>query len=140
MGFQIVFNISKIKKPCKLIGQVHFCLQLEKEVLKKCFRQITKTTMVHHLTLKKAHIDGSISFQNIFFPEILAICYFRALWACQTCLTIPKKNFMIKLQLPWISYYMQKANFLPQIVFEILKFKKLSNPIGLEYFQLQLKN
>ena len=30
--------------------------------------------------------------------------------------------------------------FLPQIVFEILKFKKLSNPIGLEYFQLQLKN
>ena len=39
-----------------------------------------------------------------------------------------------------ISYYMQKANFLPQIVFEILKFKKLSNPIGLEYFQSQLKN
>ena len=37
-------------------------------------------------------------------------------------------------------YYMQKANFLPQIVFVILKFKKLSNPIGLEYFQLQLKN
>ena len=69
MGFQIVFNISKIKKPCKLIGQVHFCLQLEKEVLKKCFRQITKTTMVHHLTLKKAHIDGSISFQNIFFQK-----------------------------------------------------------------------
>ena len=30
--------------------------------------------------------------------------------------------------------------FLPQIVFEILKFKKLSIPISLEYFQLQLKN
>ena len=29
-----------------------------------------------------------------------------------------------------------KASFLPQIVFEILKFKKLSNLIGLEYFQL----
>ena len=33
--------------------------------------------------------------------------------------------------------YMQKANFLPQIVFEILKFIKLCNLIGLEYFQLQ---
>ena len=39
-----------------------------------------------------------------------------------------------------VSYCMQKANFLPQIFFEILKFKKLSNPIGLKYFQLQLKN
>ena len=73
------------------------------------------------------------------FPEILAICYFRVLWACQTYLTTPKKNFMIKLQYPWISYYMQKANSLPQIVFEILKLK-LSNLIGLEYFQLQFKN
>ena len=36
--------------------------------------------------------------------------------------------------------YMQKANFLPQIVFEILKFRKICNLIGLEYFQLQLKN
>ena len=35
---------------------------------------------------------------------------------------------------------MQKANFLPQIVFEILKFRKICNLIGLEYFQLQLKN
>ena len=34
----------------------------------------------------------------------------------------------------------EKANFLPQIVFEILKFKKLCNLIGLEYYQLQLKN
>ena len=39
MGFQIVFNISKIKKPCKLIGQINFSLQPEKEVLKKCFWQ-----------------------------------------------------------------------------------------------------
>ena len=51
-----------------------------------------------------------------------------------------QENFMIKLQLPWLSYYMQKANFLPQIVFGILQFKKLSNPSGLDYFQLQLKN
>ena len=113
--------------------------------------------MVYHLKPKKAQIDGSMFFKihiaDLFlgtfgqawlnqqsFQEILAICYFRGLWECQTCLTTPKKNFMIKLQLPWISYYMQKANFLPQIVFVILKFKKLSNPIGLEYFQLQLKN
>ena len=45
-----------------------------------------------------------------------------------------QENFVIKLQLLWISYYMQKANFLPQIVFEILKFKKICNLIGLEYF------
>ena len=38
-----------------------------------------------------------------------------------------------------ISYYMQKANFLPQIVFEILNFKKLRNVTGPEHFQLQLK-
>ena len=31
-------------------------------------------------------------------------------------------------------------SFLPQLVLEILKFKKLCYPIGLEYFQLQLKN
>ena len=30
----------------------------------------------------------------------------------------------MKLRLRWISYYMQKANVLTQIVFEILKFKK----------------
>ena len=36
--------------------------------------------------------------------------------------------------------YMQKANFLPQIVFEILKFRRICNLIGLEHFQLQLKN
>ena len=35
---------------------------------------------------------------------------------------------------------MLKVNFLPKIVFEILRFKKLSNPIDLDDFQLQLKN
>ena len=73
-------------------------------------------------------------------PAILAICYFRALWACQACLTTPNKNFMIKLQLLWVSFYIQKANFLPQILFEISKSKKLWNLTGLECFQLQLKN
>ena len=45
-----------------------------------------------------------------------------------------------KLQFPWTTYYNQKPNFLPQIIFEILKFKKLYNLIGREHFQLQLKN
>ena len=67
-------------------------------------------------------------------PAILAICYFRALWTCQA----PNKNFMIKLQLLWVSFYIQKANFLPQILFEISKSKKLWNLTGLECFQLQL--
>ena len=29
MGFQIIFNILKIKKSCKLIGQIYFRVQLE---------------------------------------------------------------------------------------------------------------
>ena len=33
-----------------------------------------------------------------------------------------------------------KSKLLPQIVFEILKFKKLYNLIGQEHFQLELKN
>ena len=32
-----------------------------------------------------------------------------------------------------------KSKFLPQIVFEILKFKNLSNPTGLEYFNYDSK-
>ena len=32
-----------------------------------------------------------------------------------------------------------KSKVSTSIVFEILKLKELSNPIGLEYFQLQLK-
>ena len=45
---------------------------------------------------------------------------------------MPDHTKMVKLQ--------QKADSLPQIVFEILKFKKFYNLIGLEYFQLQLKD
>ena len=134
-----------------------FADNLRKRFWRNVFGRITKATMVHHLTPKKHTLPDQFSFKihtaDLFsstfgqawlnkqpFPEILAICYFRALWACQAYLTTPKKNFMIKLQLPWISYCMQKANYLPQIVFEILKFKQLCNLIGLEYFQLQLKN
>ena len=36
-GFSNSFQHIKSIKSCKLIGQIHFCLQLEKEVLKKCF-------------------------------------------------------------------------------------------------------
>ena len=123
------------------------------------FGRIIKATFMHHLTPTEKHtlMDNFFFFKihiaDLFqrtlgkaclkqqsFPEILLICYFRALWAWQVCLTTSKKNFMIKLLLRWISYYMQKAKFLPQIVFEILKFKKLGNLIGLEYSQLQLKN
>ena len=111
--------------------------------------------MVHHLTPKKAHINRSNFFQNPYCWFIL-----EHFWTSLTkSTTLPgdinnflfqstmgmsgipgnaKKNFMIKLQLPQISYYMPKANFLPQIVFEILKFKILFNSIGLECFQLQL--
>ena len=73
------------------------------------------------------------------FPEILVIWHFRVLSACQACLTTPNKNFTIKLQFPWISYYMQKENFIPQLIFEISKFKKLCNLIGWEHFQLELR-
>ena len=36
--------------------------------------------------------------------------------------------------------YMQKMNFTPQIVFEILKFKKSCNLIGREHFDLYTEN
>ena len=98
-----------------------FAYNLRKSCWRNVFGKITKATMAHRLTPKKAHIDGSIFFQNPYcwfilehfwqawlnqqpFPEILSIFYFNALWACQACLTTPNKKFMIKLQLPWISY------------------------------------
>ena len=129
MGFQIVFNILKTKKkPTNWLANYTFACKLRKRFWRHFFGRITKATMVHHLTPKKAH--WWINFFSKFilliyfrallaFPVILAICYFRVLWACHRCLTTPKANFIIVLQLLWISYYMQKANFLPQIVFEI---------------------
>ena len=49
--YPIVFNISKIKKVCKRIGQMHFHLQLEDQVLEiKFFGRITKATMLHYAT------------------------------------------------------------------------------------------
>ena len=131
-----------------------FAYNMRKRFWRMFFGRITKVTLVHHLTPKKKHtLMDQFLFQNSYCWFILekfwasftksinlTICYFRALWTCQACLTTPKKIFIIKSQLSWTSYYMQKANFLPQIVFEILKFRKLCNLIGLGYFQLQLNN
>ena len=61
------------------------------------------------------------------FPEMLAILYFRALWECQACLTTPKRNFMINLHLPWISYYTHRPNFLPHSFWGIKTKKKIAN-------------
>ena len=67
------------------------------------------------------------------FPEILAICYFGELLACpgmtdQTRHDLTKASMDNELQ--------QKMNFIPHIVFEILKFKKSCNLIGREHFGL----
>ena len=39
MGFQVFFNISKIKKTLQTDWPNTFCQQLERKILKKCFRQ-----------------------------------------------------------------------------------------------------
>ena len=65
MGFQIVFNILKIKKhPANWLVKYIFAYILRKTCWRNVFGRITKATMVHHLTPKKAHIDGSFFFQN----------------------------------------------------------------------------
>ena len=63
--------------------------------------------MVHHLTPKKAHIDGSISFQNISFQKY---------WQFVILSTMGMSD---------MPYHTQD---------------KLHDQIGLEYFQLHLKN
>ena len=97
MGFQIVFNISKIKKNlANWFSKYIFTNNLRtRTCIHKLFGRITKATMVHHLIdpvnfLIKIHIADL--FQSTFaqvwlnqqaFPEILIICYFRALWRYQ---------------------------------------------------------
>ena len=155
MCFQIVFKILKINKTLQTDWPNTFLPATWERNFQEIF--LAESQRQLPCIILKAHIDGSSFFKihnaDLFystfgqawlnrqpFSEILTICYFRALWAGQSCLTTPKKKFMIKLQLPWIHYYMQKANFLPQIVLGILKRNRLCNLIGLEYFQLQLKN
>ena len=53
-SFQHIKNNKK--KPCELIGQIHFCLQLEKEVLKKRFWQNHKGNYrASFITQKSTH-------------------------------------------------------------------------------------
>ena len=67
MGFQIVFNILKIKIYCKLIAKCIFVYNLRSRFCRnKVFGRIRKTTMVPHLTSKKAHIYGPNFFQNTY--------------------------------------------------------------------------
>ena len=139
MGFQIVFNISKIKKTLQTDWPNTFLPIISERGFEEIFWQNRKGNYGASFNTQKStrqwiHFFFSKSILLIYFRAlnqqsfrvILAICYFGALWACHACLTSPKKKFMIKLQLPWISYCMQKVNLLPEIVFQILKFKKLS--------------
>ena len=119
-------HIKNLKDPANWLDKYIFTYNLRTRLcVDQLFGRITGETMVHHLIdpinfFFKIHIADL--FQSTFgqhwlnqqpFPDILAICYFRGLRACQSCLTTPNKNVMIKLQLLWTSYYMQKANFLP---------------------------
>ena len=160
MDFQIVFNILKIKKILQTdwpntclpttweldFADIMFLAESQRQLWWWSFNT-QKSTHWWIKVLYKTHIAdllrstfGQAWLNQQFFSEILAICYFRALYACQTCLITSKKNFSVKLKLPWISFYMQKANLLPQKVVKILKFKKSCNVIGRQHFQLQLKN
>ena len=75
MVFQIVFNLLKIKKiPENWLTKYIYVYNLRRRLWRNVFGRTTKTTMMHHLTLKKAHIDGSI-----FFSKSILLVYFRAL-------------------------------------------------------------
>ena len=144
MGFHLVFNRLKIKKILQtdwsntfspttwdpVFVDVRFFAESQRPlwwIIQHPKNHTLMNLLSFFFFFFRIHISDL--FQIIFgwtwlnqqpFPEILAICYFRALWASQACLTTIKKNLMIKLQLLWISYHMQKANFLPQIFLEII--------------------
>ena len=71
MGFQIVFNILKIKKTLQTWSNEFLPTTWERG-FEEMF--LTEVTMVHHLATKKAHIDGSI-----FLSKSILLIYFRAL-------------------------------------------------------------
>ena len=48
-----------------------------------------------------------------------------------------QKNFMIKLKLLWISYYIQKPNFLPQIVIWDIKILKIMQSDSSSVFSIK---
>ena len=75
MGFQIIFNISKIKQTLQIEWPNTFLpttwereRERERERFSRnVFDRIIKATMVHHLTRKKAHIDGLTFFENPYY-------------------------------------------------------------------------
>ena len=64
-GFSNSFqHIKNYKNPGNWFARYIFACNLSKSFWRNVFGRITKAAMVHHLTPKKAHIDGSIFFQN----------------------------------------------------------------------------
>ena len=64
MGFQIVVNISKIKKTLQTDWPKTFSpTTWERGFEEIIFGRITEETTVYHLTPKKAHIDGFCFFK-----------------------------------------------------------------------------
>ena len=133
MGFQIVFDILKIKN-----AQCIFAYNLRTKFCRhKVFGRIIKPTMVHHLTAKKTHIDGPIFFK-IHISDLFQSTFGQA-WLDLTTLSRDIGDLLFQSTMgmqgmpyhtqeklrdqtvaSWMSYYIQKSNFLPKTVFEIL--------------------
>ena len=65
MSFQIVFNMLKVKNPENWLAKYIFTYNLRTIFSRHVvFGRITRATIVHHLTPKKANINASIFFQN----------------------------------------------------------------------------
>ena len=161
-SFQITKNLKYLEN---WLTKYIFAYNLKTRFCRhKALGRITKATMTHHLTPKKVRIDGPIFFQNPYCwfisEHYLATLtkpnnHVQRYWQFvisehhwQFVISehygragpYPRKTSWSKCRFQWISYYLQKANFLPQIVFEISKFKKSCNLTGREHFQLQAKN
>ena len=64
-GFSNSFQlINNQKSPSSWLDKYIFAYELRKTFWRNVFGRITKPTMVHHLTPKKVHMDGSFFFQN----------------------------------------------------------------------------
>ena len=64
-GFSNSFqHIKNWKNPENILAKYIFAYNLRKRFWRNVFGRMTKATMVHHLTPKKAHTDGSFFFQN----------------------------------------------------------------------------
>ena len=71
-------------------------------------------------------LKGGVSFKtktsNWWTKSFIRICVADFFQSTRACLTKPKENCMIKQKLPWTLNYIQKRNFMPQIIFVILTF------------------